>query len=87
MNFRVGQKVVCIDASKSWRGDISDLVKGATYTVREVFMFGVTLDEVPLPEDYLWFNGHRFRPVVERKTDISIFTKMLTDTREHVGAR
>jgi hypothetical protein len=31
------------------------------------------------------FPAYYFRPVVERKTDISIFTAMLTDTRQPVS--
>lgn len=95
MAFRVGQKVVCVDAAepdlsklrpaKIWRS--IGLVQGAVYTVAAV---GLThshdpdalpcIQIVELKADHaIW--AHRFRPVVERKTDISIFTKMLTGKR------
>jgi hypothetical protein len=33
-----------------------------------------------------WYWAERFRPVVERKTDISIFVKMLTPKRDTIRA-
>jgi hypothetical protein len=50
----------------------------------------ILLDEIKNPVEQWYgevnpsecpFAAFRFRPVVERKTDISIFTKMLTDER------
>lgn len=91
-NFRVGQKVVCIDAAPPHRSQLipglygffrpTGLCRGEVYTVCEV---GLThrLDPKNLPcirvdkcDAVVW--AHRFRPVAERRTDISIFTKMLT---------
>jgi hypothetical protein len=57
----------------------------------------ITLKEIPpqtvevmfngvLHEAELCFHSEYFRPVVERKTDISIFTRMLTSTHEPAGA-
>lgn len=90
MNFRVGQKVVCVDASSHfsgvWGGDVP--VEGAVYTVKAVgpsrrtYSFGIPclwLREITNDGDGE-YQASRFRPAVERKTDISIFTKMLTDT-------
>lgn len=97
MAFRVGQKVVCVDASIPDASQLSvpiikknGLVEGSIYTIAQV---GVThpfdprklpcvfVDEICLRMP-LW--AHRFRPVVERKTDISVFTAMLTGSK--IGA-
>jgi hypothetical protein len=93
MTFRVGQKVVCVDAS-GYKGlpwhDGSKLVKGSIYTVRAC---GLTLDGSPgllLGEIKLvvttnrvlvgrdcFYWAERFRPVVERRTDISFAHEIL----------
>jgi hypothetical protein len=97
MNFRVGQKVVCIRANGvDPLGIIASLVLGATYTIRGIECeyrpdgAGLWLEELRNP---IWqwhgtrpseasFCASRFRPVVERPTDISIFTRMLDPVRE-----
>jgi hypothetical protein len=101
IEFRVGQKVVCVDVSglfETLRGefvDSVDLTKGAVYTIRWLGIFEgqpvVRLREITertVPSGYLIapgadrdtpFLASRFRPLVERKTDISVFTKMLRD--------
>jgi len=96
VNFRTGQKIICVDAAarpfRSW-GQTESLSEGRVYTVRAAFMRKGTptlwLDEVERDArarvqwgDDVGYGAWRFRPVVERKTDISIFTKMLK-TREH----
>ncbi len=95
--FRVGQKVVCVDSDSElgiWVDDDAPIV-GHIYTVRRTFYIPagpcLDLEEIsrgPLARyahgDNCGYGAHRFRPVVERKTDISIFTKMLTD--DFVGA-
>lgn len=73
MTFRVGQKVVCVKPC-------NDLIKGRVYSVtamgtqKGISMLGVD-------QSYFGprasFYADRFRPIVERKTDISVFTKML----------
>lgn len=100
-NFRVGQKVVCIndaDGESHWLvptvGDMDGLTRGCVYTVREIYFDVVwaktlvRLEEIRRPPCLLdgqpfecGFYPERFRPVVDRKTDISIFTAMLTDTK------
>lgn len=94
MTFHVGQKVVCVDASGAADGFI---VKGAIYTVRWLgerprdFGPGVMLDEASggfheeAGVEYC-FCITRFRPIVERKTDISIFTAMLNPSKQGVDA-
>lgn len=72
--FRIGQKVVCVDASDFAE---SYLVEGKIYTVISLtgrFLPGLILVDA---EDPGGWAAWRFRPVVERKTDIAIFTKML----------
>lgn len=87
--FRVGQKVVCVDAGPTDAGLPSILTKDAVYTIASIKEFwgglGVRLIEITLP-DYAprhvnaW-KAERFRPVVERKTDISVFTQLLKPTK------
>jgi hypothetical protein len=80
MNFKVGQKVVCIDGKKP--GFASPLVEGQVYTVETVPFKGLlTLREVAVPDGWVGFRAVRFRPAVEPKTDIKIFENSLKDTR------
>lgn len=97
MTFRVGQKVVCVDTwprgnlrlmwDKFWHPYKSP-VKGEIYTICGIFTdetgnLHLELIELPNRDDY-WLDGFYacgFRPLIERKTDISVFTKMLTDTK------
>jgi hypothetical protein len=66
-------------------------MKGSVYTIRRIESAdgwcAVWLEEVVNPVLDIWldrgpeepaFSASRFRPIVERKTDISIFRKMLT---------
>jgi hypothetical protein len=87
MAFRVGQKVVCVDASGLTTN--RPLSIGAVYTIRELYDdpfngLGVMLEEIinsMCSTGEYGYRSVRFRPIVERKTDISMFTKMLTDKR------
>ena len=84
MTFRVGQKVVCVNPC-------NDLVRGRVYTILKTgvcFHDGknrsiVLVDQTRFgaPSGRLPFFAERFRPVVERKTDISIFTQMLKPSK------
>lgn len=81
--FRVGQRVVCIKAD----GLLSakPLTLHAIYTIRSIWDDsidgpGVCLEEVANemhPRGEFGYRPHRFRPIVENKSDISIFTEML----------
>ena len=84
--FRVGQKVVCVDASCVASGlAFSPLSEGGIYTIRAAdVLMGVLLVEVPCPSPFVAFRPERFRHAVERKTDISIFTAMLNPSRQKV---
>jgi len=87
--FRVGQKVVCVDATCYEHF----LRKDAIYTVRSIACqfddIWIRLCEVLPTEEMGGFSKRRFRPIVERKTDISIFKSMLTSAgkKERVNAR
>lgn len=89
--FRVGQKVVCVDASRCYRKIETDLVKGAIYEIEAVETFGGDFGLVVTGARSWWpsgaYNAVRFRPIVEHKTDISIFTKMLTPKTRRVQER
>jgi hypothetical protein len=94
VNFHVGQKVVCVDRGPNGRlypGERNAVV-GSVYTIREIIVsfdegWGVYLAEIVNPV-VTTATGHlerafhkgRFRPIVETKTDISIFTAMLPPT-------
>jgi hypothetical protein len=92
MTFRVGQKVVCVNAKPRNVGfRIRGLVEGAIYTVRRVgIQSHPELGEQPsiwLEETVrscpfydigdLGSHVSRFRPAVERKTDISFAHEIL----------
>jgi hypothetical protein len=102
--FRVGQKVVCVDAETLFPHRLGTgsfqideaLVNGAIYTVRRDFIDHegdriLWLEEVKRNERAKTFWGPdagygawRFRPLVERKTSIEIFERMLTPDLERV---
>jgi hypothetical protein len=88
--FRVGQKVVCIrgtGARVPYRNQVVvGPMRGSVYTVRALQESDqgeemLLLEELinPLFVDGLEFDfsADRFRPVVERKTDITVFTEIL----------
>lgn len=99
MAFYVGQKIVCVRAAFKHKTILSPLTRNAVYTVRDAFiahngMPCVRLVELPAPRVRCFgrrelfepgYDADRFRPVVERKTDISVFTAMLTPTPESVS--
>lgn len=96
-NFRVGQKVVCIKGAERSPYTIGGWCPktGGVYTVRGVYdgplYLVIHLEEYRHPDgdmhgvEHGW-DATRFRPVVERKTDIEIFRRMLNTTPETVGA-
>lgn len=83
MTFQVGQKVVCVDDSPGELGPTS-VKRGSIYTVSRVYLdsgqIGICLAEAKPCHALLGFWARRFRPIVSRKTDISIFKRMLTPT-------
>lgn len=101
MTFHVGQKVVCVDDQNFRNPDHIGTpiaptapVRGTVYHVRSFSPSGNVLlaEIVCAPHAWEWGYGEggwlprRFRPVTERKTDISIFTAMLTPNRERERA-
>lgn len=89
--FYVGQKVVCVRSwGTRNREEYECPVKGVVYTVREFVDIG-TEPSLRVCEIHnspiAWANveglvepswvRHAFRPMVERKTDISVFTALL----------
>ena len=93
MTFAIGQRVVCIESGLPARNFPNVPRAGRIYTVRSVFFddfrkrVGIHLAELvnqpTLTRDKgmfeVGFAAKCFRPVVERKTDISIFVKMLDE--------
>lgn len=102
MTFRVGQKVAQFKPwpdNDTAYPDVSFTRMGVAYTIREILMVrGVTalrFVELRNPEHRYAgfanpieqpFPAAFFRPVVERKTDISIFTAMLNPSQVTVDA-
>jgi hypothetical protein len=96
MTFHVGQKVVCVKAEWSDLNGETAPVAGGIYTIRAIITYpddfaGLLLVEIiNAPRYYAEglfecdFIATKFRPIVERKTDISIFTAMLTGSK--IGA-
>lgn len=92
MTFRVGQKVVCVDASERIL-PLCGLRLGEVYTVRgygplEFECRGVLLVEIDSRfsdefEDMGFFED-RFRPIVERKTELPASLTALLDPANHV---
>lgn len=97
MSFYTGQKVVCVDASLMGQHGIwhkgEAPVEGQKYTILRCFMRKgrLTVHLYEIQRSILtrleWgpdvgYAAERFRPLVERKTDISIFTKMLNKNKE-----
>jgi hypothetical protein len=86
MTFRVGQKVVCIKGPRRHR-DLTQPKIGEVYTIRLIYPSSFTgepgflLEEIvnglhPNGREY-GFYADRFRPVIERKTDISFAHEIL----------
>lgn len=95
MNFRVGQKVVCVDDSRLPDEPGPYVVKGNVYTIIEIYeedtiQEGVSphllFAELPVVEKDPWTRGYFagcFRPAVEGKTDtgMAILKQILSDVK------
>ena len=92
--FYVGQKVVCVD-DQNWRSGGADGPaprRGEIYTIAVIGELDNGSPAVGLVEvtpinsrsDRAWYFSKRFRPAVERKTSIEIFTRMLNPSKERV---
>lgn len=88
--FRVGQKVVCVNASDgAWEDRFGcasgSLSKGEIYIIISMNADGADV--------FLRLHGvmggwlqERFRPLVEKETDISVFTEILKTTKPKINA-
>lgn len=92
MSFHVGQKVICIadNWTPKHKGDILPR-KDAIYTVRDLHFTPWSIPSrslrlveiVNIEKQYIecfgecWFTVTAFRPLIERKTDISTLTALL----------
>jgi hypothetical protein len=87
--FHVGQQVVCIDAKPDRLIGAKPLTRGKVYTIRAIEQgpgwrhpgWGIHLEGIWIfypDEGVEWaFHPRRFRPVVQRPTNIEIFKQML----------
>jgi len=82
---------------RAWR--VASPAKGSVYTVREtgvrkngrqrirlVEVINPICEFTDAPPQEPWYLSEDFRPVVERKTDISVFTELLNSAPEQVSA-
>ena len=84
MAFYVGQKVVCVDASPAWDGFWPPIKLNETYVIERIEHniggLGFILCGVRFPARNNfkadWLRSCRFRPIVSRKTDITIFEEI-----------
>lgn len=99
IHFRAGQRAVLVDDSWSYLCFGVEImpVLNSIYTIREVITLNghvaVRLVEIKNPvleygdgTNEIAFRASRFRPVVERKSDISIFRAMLNHSKSKVSA-
>lgn len=84
MSYSPGQKMVAIKSD--WQGQLWK--EGDVFTLLKDFGAprGLLFVEIVPPPFYISFAREYFRPIVERKTDISIFTKILDDVRQREPA-
>jgi hypothetical protein len=91
--FHVGQKVAAIINGTDHPDEphILNLVRGQVYTIVALSThfgtgrIGGRVAEADLPPEWWYFMEECFRPVVERKTDISVFQRMLRPTDRKVS--
>lgn len=81
MAFYVGQRVECVRDTGDQHGREMLIRKGEVYTIASFVVSnwgseGVTLQEVTPPPGIVGWKLSHFRPVVERKTDISELVKI-----------
>ncbi|WP_157733180.1 hypothetical protein [Bosea sp. AS-1] len=92
MAFYVGQKVECLTIGPLKTGlPALSLKAGHIYTVARYSRapdghMAVWLVEATAVYPEYGYLSERFRPVIERKTDISIFKAMLNPSKQEVSA-
>ena len=77
-DFKIGDEVVCVDASLAWGIEPHSLIKGETYTVvglvdPEGFDPGVVV-QVPSPHYSTAWSPRRFRKVQKRNDRLTLET-------------
>lgn len=75
-NFRVGQKVVCVDVSYDSKGRPPKLKLKAIYTYRGPARYaGILLNETEANDEQYGFGfwPSRFRPLITPEQDIALF--------------
>jgi hypothetical protein len=97
ITFHVGQRVVCIDASPNPQCDKKTLTRGKIYVIRAIDTlpgwkppgWGVHLEGVRIfyPGNCVpWaFHPNRFRPVIDRPTNIEVFKRLLAAVPTEIG--
>jgi hypothetical protein len=87
MTFLVGQKIVCIDDADQGEFLQCPVVADAIYTISGFADDGLGLFLLEIRRGCFYWGDSwskcRFRPIVERKTDISIFIQMLSPEKEN----
>lgn len=95
LDWHVVMQVVCIDDYVDPEQPPHPVPAiGAVCTLERIYVAHdgevmVELVEFPSPETEDWYAGFvakDFRPLVQRKTDISIFTRMLNPSKQRVDA-
>jgi hypothetical protein len=77
MNFKVGQKVVCVDDIPIGL-PLHGLTKGEIYTISFIWsdLSAVKVVEIKMPiRDFFW--SWRFKPIVSQNKGMEIFRKLL----------
>lgn len=84
MAFYRGQKVVCVDAT----GFEENLVQNEIYTVHSIacYLGDVWIRLCEVRPELGGYSKRRFRPVVERKTDIGFAHEILRKAARNQGA-
>jgi hypothetical protein len=85
-DFLVGQKVVCIYAEFSTGPHHAGLVEGKIYEVEFVKVSSCGLAQILVDDSGGLYIADRFRPVIDRKTDISLFKAMLAPYKAGIDA-
>lgn len=101
MTFRVGMKCACINDGSAdprpWGRDADVPVVGTIYTIVRTFVefdpfdgdHHLMLELGEIKNTKAWQRGYaaeRFRPVVSRQTDISIFRALLVPSKQGADA-
>lgn len=99
MRFAIGEKVVCIFTREDWAsGTPSHILERALELPKKGGLYHVygyaaawpafmKLNEIAQPLDpalHSWFHERGFAPIIERKTSIECFTRLLTPTPRRI---